>query len=53
MIDIADFFPNVSDLYFNDFGIQRRPNIKSSKIVELLERVLQEGVGIVSGEGLY
>ena len=53
MIDVADFCSNVLSLYFNGFEIYHCLNIESGKIVELQEWVLQEGLGIVSGEVLY
>ena len=36
VIDVADFYLNVPDLYFDGFGIHHRPNIESGEIVELL-----------------
>ena len=53
MTDVASFYSNVTGLYFDDFGIHRIPNVKSSEIIELLEWALQEGWGIFSGVVLY
>ena len=36
VIDVADFYSNVPGLYFDGFGIHRRPNVESGEIVELL-----------------
>ena len=53
VIDVTDFCSNVPGLYFDGSGFHRRPNVESGDIVELLEWVLQEEVGVVSGEVLY
>ena len=36
VIDVVGFCLNVPGLYFNSFGIYRRPNVESDEIVELL-----------------
>ena len=42
VINVADFYLNKPGLYFDGFGIHRRPNVKSEKIIEYPKRVLEE-----------